>query len=45
MHWISAPEPPVPQVCVPAIDDLLANSRFPSSKAPHDRVATKTDCE
>ena len=34
MHWILATEPPVPQVCVPAIDDLLANQDFLAAEHP-----------
>nr|XP_022286235.1 uncharacterized protein LOC111099145 [Crassostrea virginica] len=34
MHWILAPEPPVPQVCVPIIDDLLASPEFLAAEHP-----------
>ena len=34
MYWILAPEPPVLQVCVPAIDDLLSNQDFLAAKHP-----------
>ena len=34
MHWILAPEPPVPQVSVPAIEDLLANQDFLAAEHP-----------
>lgn len=34
MHWILEPEPPVPQVCVPIIDDLLASPEFLAAEHP-----------
>lgn len=34
MHWILAPEPPVPQVCVPIIDDLFASPEFLAAEHP-----------
>lgn len=34
MHWILAPEPPVPKLSLPIVEDLISSQEFISDENP-----------
>lgn len=34
MHWILAPEPPVPRLSLPIVEDLISSQEFISDENP-----------
>lgn len=41
MHWILVPEPPVPRLSLPIVEDLISSQEFISSENPIDWMKQK----